>query len=141
MPRSKTPFTGVDPAGAELTSSENWLDLARRQFDAVLRLQPGWDSNGADAPDPKLVGAAKALLENLCAGGSFPKPHISPTRSGGIQFEWEADGRYFEIEVTGEREATYLYQDTAARIEEAGTLREGEGRGKLLAYVDRVTSE
>jgi hypothetical protein len=68
----------------------------------------------------------------------LPKPHINPTRDGGVQFDWEEGPRYFEIEVQGAGEASYLWRDDAAAVEEEGTISEGKPLDAVLQFVQRV---
>jgi len=119
-----------------------WLPLVRSQMQAIASLPQGWDSYGAPRPDARLVSAAQGLVECLAQVADLPQPHVNPTRSGGVQFEWEAHGRYFELEIVAERAAEYLYCDEVARVEEAGNVFEGESLEQVLAYLRRVgTSE
>jgi len=85
-------------------------------------LPQGWDSNGAAPPIPTVIVGAESLLLSLCHDPALPQPHIHPTRSGGVQFEWENGSRYFEIEVQGERAATYFYSDDDTRTETNGLI-------------------
>ena len=62
----------------------------------------------------------------------------SPTPAGGVQFEWEAGQRYFEIEIVGERAAECLYCDDAAHVEETGNLFEEESLEQVVAYIRSV---
>ena len=55
-----------------------------------------------------------------------------------MQFEWESGQRYFELEITAERAAEYLYCDDAARVEKTGDLFEGESLEEVLALISRV---
>lgn len=111
------------------SGSPPWVERALLQLDRISRLAPGWDSHGAAAPDERLVNAGRSLLLFLWASSqpsrSMGEPHVSPTRSGGVQFEWENGGCYFEIEIATEREATWLFQDVATRVEEEGTYALG----------------
>ena len=116
----------------------DWFEDALEQFRAIVGLPSGWDSNNAARPDPKLVQVAAALLYRLAKSRRVSKPHINPTRSGGIQFEWEAGPRSFEVEVVGEDCAAYLFQDHAARLEEEGQLSPVEPLDVVAGYIERV---
>jgi hypothetical protein len=116
----------------------HWLEQAARQFRAIANLPHGWDSYGSPPPDADKLEAGWRLLLRLCQAGDLPKPHINPTRDGGVQFDWEEGPRYFEIEVKGPAEATYLWCDEAAGAEETGTISEGEPLDAVVAFVRRV---
>jgi len=102
-----------------------WPDITI-ELQAIASLPGRWDSHGAPSPDVNKVEAAAGLLFCLCQNTDLPKPHVNPTRNGGVQFEWEVGERYFEIEVVAERAATYLYCDDAAHMEETGDIFEDE---------------
>jgi hypothetical protein len=115
-----------------------WLEQARRQLDAIAGLPQGWDSHGSPPPETRNVEAAWTLLVCLCQAAGLPKPHISPTPSGGVQFEWEQGPRYFEVELVTERAAVYLFCDDDAAVEECGQIFEEESLEPVLRYVWRV---
>jgi len=116
----------------------SWLPNVWEQLETLASLPDGWDSYGAPSPDLNKVKAAWELLNCLCDATDMPRPHVNPTRSGGVQFEWEVGNRYFELEVVGERAATYLYCDDAAKVEETGDLFEGESLESVLGYISKV---
>ena len=99
-----------------------WLSDALEQLQAIATLPDGWDSYGAPAPDTDKVESAWSLLFCLCVNTDLPQPFVNPTRNGGVQFEWEAGSRYFELELVDEGAAAYLYCDTAAQVEETGSI-------------------
>lgn len=99
-----------------------WLYIARKQLDAIEDLPRGWDSHGADSPNPAIVEAARTLLRCLRSGGDFPKPHINPTPTGGVQFEWVSDSLYLEVDVDDDVHATFFFQDRNAGIEDEGEI-------------------
>lgn len=115
-----------------------WLPDVWKQLEAIAALPDGWDSYGAPSPDVHKLDAAWRLLVCLCDGTDLPRPYVNPTRNGGVQFEWEARERYFELEVVAERAATYLFCDDAARVEETGDVFEDERLEPVLAYIHRV---
>ena len=116
-----------------------WLSDVWEQLQAIAALSDGWDSYGAAAPDSNKLEAAWGLLVCLCQNTDLPKPYVNPTRDGGVQFEWEAGERYFEIEVVAERAATYLYCDDAAHVEETGSIFEEEDPLEpVRAYIRKV---
>ena len=116
----------------------DWFEQALEQFRAIVGLPPGWDSNNAAPPDPKLVQVAAVLLYRLAKSRRVSKPHINPTRRGGVQFEWETGSRSLEVEVVSESCAAYLFQDDEARIEEEGQLAPDEPLDVVAGYIQRV---
>jgi hypothetical protein len=122
----------AEPAEAD------WFEQALEQFRAIVGLPPGWDSNNATPPDPKLVQVAAALLYRLAKSHRVSKPRINPTRRGGIQFEWEAGSRSLEVEVVSEDCAAYSFQDDLARIEEEGQISPDEPLDMVTGYIQRV---
>jgi hypothetical protein len=133
------------PEGAEVevrliaeAASRPWLPFVRKQLRAIEGLPDGWDSHGAPRPDARLVRAGQALIERLAALADVPQPYVNPTRSGGVQFEWEAGDRYFELEVVAQRAAEYLYCDGTARVQDTGKVLEGESLEPIVAYIRKV---
>lgn len=62
------------------------------------------------------VRAAAELLHAFVSLGITRHPYIYPTRSGGVQFEWEQGSKYLEIEVLDGHSAAFYYEGTDARI-------------------------
>lgn len=114
-----------------------WLDDVAEQFGAIANLPEGWDTYGASRPDVRILTSGWWLLLSLCRAGAVPRPHVNPTRTGGIQFEWEEGSRDFEIEIIDENAAAYFYRDDAMALEEEGELSVGGRLGGLLEYIRR----
>src|SRR5687768_16640191 len=114
-----------------------WWPLAEKQFQALLGLSKNWDGDGASAPDPKFVEAAKTLLRALIAERVFSKPHIYPTRSGGVQLEWERGERYFEIEVVSPACVELYFSDGQSEQVEKDVCGLAE-TASLLSFIDEV---
>src|SRR5579862_7936334 len=99
------------PGSSILVPRVPWLDDALAQLDAIEKLPDGWNSNGAAAPIPELVDCGRRFLNQLRSSTTpMPQPHINPTPSGGVQFEWEDGSRYFEVEIVGENAASLLFE-------------------------------
>jgi Arc/MetJ-type ribon-helix-helix transcriptional regulator len=124
--------------GEELTEAD-WFEHALEQFRAIVGLPPGWDSNDAAPPDPKLVQVAAVLLYRLTKSRQITKPHINPTRRGGIQFEWEAGARSLEVEIVREDMFAYFFQDADTGVEEEGQLSPDEPLDVVAGYFQRLT--
>ncbi|MBI1902814.1 MAG: hypothetical protein HYS13_17080 [Planctomycetia bacterium] len=117
-----------------------WLPDALRQLEAIRQLRPGWDSRGAAPPNAATVTSAAGLAKALAAAADIARPHIHPTPSGGVQFEWEAGPRYFEIELLDGATAKYYFEDRDARDEAEGTFRGLDWLSAVAGYVRRVGS-
>lgn len=116
----------------------DWLPFVEKQLDAIASLPEGWDSYGAAAPNPTWINGARNLVECLSQAPGVPKPFVNPTRNGGVQFEWEAGERYFELEVVAERAATYYWRDHSKAEQQEGTIFEGDSLDTVVEYVRRV---
>ena len=117
-----------------------WLADVLEQLNVIASLPDGWDSHGAPTPDIYMVEAAGGLIACLANDPDLPKPYVNPTRNGGVQFEWEAGSRYFELDVVAERAATYLYCDDAKHVEETGKVFEDDFLSLVFSYIYRVGS-
>jgi hypothetical protein len=116
----------------------DWFQRALEQVRAIAALPPDWDGDGAPALDPKLVHAGESFLYRLWKTGFVSKPHINPTRRGGIQFEWETGNRSFEVEIIAADRGHWFYQDEAERVEEEGELTDLGRAEVVMDYVRRV---
>ena len=125
-------------SGGRKTRNGGWLLIAAEQLCAIAELGRGWDSYGGDAPNLATIEGAWTLLNSLHNTGLVPKPHIYPSRSGGVQFEWEERGRYLEIELLTGSEASYFYSDSSSKFETKGQLRENESLDDVVALIDRI---
>lgn len=121
-----------------VTKRNDWLPHVQTQLRAIKNLPEGWDSHGSGSPDASVVDTAEWVLRCLGIARDLPRPHVNPTPGGGVQFEWEADDRYFELEVLAERAATYLYCDDSAGVEESGEVFERESLDAIVEYICRV---
>lgn len=125
---------------AALTDRSTWIRDATAQLRAIMDLRAGWDSNGAEPPDPSIVTGALALLQCLVGDARVPKPHINPTPSGGVQFEWERGDRYFEIELVSPTEAHGYFADPDSRRGQCVTVRAGESLLPVVICIEQVYS-
>lgn len=116
----------------------DWFESAREEVESLAELGPNWDSYGADAPWRELLVSGLNMLRCLSESGHVSKPHICLTSAGGMQFEWENDDRYFEIEIVGNFAATYTYSDPAERFMKSGEVFVEEPLDFLIDYVRKV---
>ena len=95
------------------------------EIDRLAQLPAGWDSNGADRPDPEAVSASRTLLQRIVEsdlGLSCPAV-VTASRGGGIQFEWGShDSTYFELECLSADHVEYYFCDVANQIEKEGAI-------------------
>ena len=76
----------------------------------------------------------------MCSAADFSKPHVNPTRDGGVQFEWENGARYFEIEIAAEGAASFFFRNDESSVEEDGSILASESLEPVLEYVRLVMS-
>jgi len=100
----------------------DWLETATNHIISLSSLQENWDGYGADSPNPKLIGGAIGLLGFIANHSNVSIPSISPTRIGGVIFEWENDPHEIEVEIVTEGAAEYAYINTQNREEKNGCL-------------------
>lgn len=112
-------------SGAAFADLTQWRAQAYRQLMAIARLPRNWDSYGADRVDGKILASAEALLSALHEMG-VSKPHINPTRTGGIQFDWESGTRYLEIALISPNRAEYFFEDRDTLEQHEGILLAGD---------------
>ena len=117
-----------------------WLSEACERLRSLKQLRAGWDSHGGEAPDPKVIEGAVALLTKLddVADFLFSKPYVYATPAGGVQFEWESPGQYFEIECVSATEAHAYFQDREARVEEEHPFHYDDSLEPVLKYLGRL---
>lgn len=128
-------------AGDRSTSSRRatWMSAAERQLDAIENLPDGWDSHGGARPNRSIVGSGRSLLRTLAqADTRLSRPHICPTPSGGVQFQWESEPRSFEVELVDPLTANYYFVDRHAREEVDGAFRCGGLVDELIRFIRRV---
>ena len=117
----REPMMGLRIEFADATQEERLLPLVR-ECAKLLELGPGWDSYNSRAPQLHLVRAGVSLLADILSTG-IPLPHVVPTVTGGIQFEWEAGSRCLEIEVTGTNRYEVYFEDEETGEEEEIIVR------------------
>jgi hypothetical protein len=78
------------------------------------------------------------LLACLASSTAIPEPYVCPTRSGGVQFEWERGSRYFEVEVVGRFAAEYYFSDTDERSVATGEVFDGELLDPIVEFIHKV---
>src|SRR2546425_10354939 len=64
-----------------------WLTAILKEMNELLDLPPNWNSYGAHVIETEAVVRAMQLLGAVTSEAS-PRPHVVPTRRGGVQLEW-----------------------------------------------------
>lgn len=70
------------------------MDNFNATLDKILTLEDGWDGNKAKKFSEELVNWGRELANSLPEGFT-----IHPVSTGAIQFEYETDKKYFELEL------------------------------------------
>jgi hypothetical protein len=115
-----------------------WLESVADEIDSFAARPTNWDSYGADSPRRDILDGAKSLIHCIAESGVPSQPLVYPTRSGGVQFEWENGSRYFEIDVVSKSAATFHYSDAAQKEMRSGEIFERESLDDVLGYIRRV---
>lgn len=64
----------------------------------ISELEDNWDYEGAKAIPKKVIETAMGFADILT-----PVPNIFPTRRETVQFEWEKEGYYLEMEISEDK--------------------------------------
>jgi hypothetical protein len=90
-----------------------------RALDALFGLEPDWDSYGALPPSRLTLQYVWSLASALVERG-MPIPQVFPTRSGGLQLEWQRPSASLEWEIDGNLSTgVFIFDDhrTGERID------------------------
>jgi len=93
------------------------------QLQAMRLLRENWDGYGAAAPQEHVIDLARAfvgLLEVLLRKRSVAPSvlNVSPTRTGGILFDWEDGAMQHEVEINPDQSFAFLHLNkTTGHIE------------------------
>jgi len=79
------------------------------QLEAMRAVPHNWDGYGADAPRPELIAAAIEFWRGLQARPHLREPFVTPTRIGGVLFEWEHGPHQLEVELEAPAKAVFIY--------------------------------
>ncbi len=112
------------------------------QLEAMRCLSENWDGYGGAPPRPQAIDLAQDFVRLLEVLRKASEPnaqalYVSPTRTGGVQIDWEDRFREHEIEIYPDGSIEFLhYEKTTGQIEtrkftpedaaviQAGVLRE-----------------
>jgi len=95
-----------------------WLESVVRKIDDLASLSLNWDSYGSSPPGVEECQYAKSIL-SLIEQDNFPVPDIVPVSGGGIQLEWQYQGRALELEIVANSGSVNFL-----KIHEDGTAEE-----------------
>jgi hypothetical protein len=129
---------GIDAIASSASGHANWLEGVLRQLEAIRKLPNGWDSYGGDAIANDIVTAAEKFAKNLARHPQVPRPIVSPTSAGGVQFEWEANGTYFEVYFEEATEAHCYFESPSPPTEKEFTFRDGDDLHSLVKLMPGV---
>jgi hypothetical protein len=91
---SETRVTTQKPVPTHDTSSKSWMQWASNRLEAIAKLEPDWNSYGANRPSPWAIANASILLQTVydtfgrwVREKSQPQV-VAPRADGGIQIGW-----------------------------------------------------
>jgi hypothetical protein len=107
-------WSGVTP----LARATPWLRAAYRKISELAQLEENWDTYNSRPIQPAAIEQASGALDFL-SSIDLPPPQIFPVPGGGLQLEFEQDGRELEIEFLPDGSTGYLM------VANNGEMREG----------------
>lgn len=122
FPALNDALIGETPLTRQPPGSPEWLERLKNVLNRILSLPENWDSYGAAEPDPETVRSAYGFLLFLCQETGVAEPHASPTRNGGILFEWVKEPHELEVDIMTPHTATYVYENTETQSSQTGQL-------------------
>jgi len=111
------------------------LVSAKARAEEIRALPERWDSYNATIASQSTLDFALNFLRNAATmfaayKDELPTPFLVPTSSGGVQFEWEIEGRELELEIPRPNSFQYLrvagdeeIEDSASRWEAMRLIR------------------
>jgi hypothetical protein len=116
------------------------------QLDAMLQLPPNWDGYGAGPIEPGIVDWAKdfvAYFEALQSLQGIDRGiRVYPSRTGGVQIEWEDSRFERELELNPDGSIGLLHVEKATGAMREETFRPGKAAvapGFLLSLGEIAT--
>lgn len=98
------------------TEPAEWLCEVTEQIQRLADLEKNWDSYGAEPIDPKSIGHAVRLVEQLAMYERIEKPLITPTSNGHVGLEVLCKNRKLDMDIEPTGRINFL-----AEIEETTT--------------------
>ena len=127
QPRGPLAARGQARNGREGMSIESLLANLR----AFHELQPGWDSYGALAPNPRAVDAAERVLRVIYRMGLAVPDCVVPTNRGGVVIEWPAGNCDIAVDAEKPGEARCVFD----LVDPEDT----EGAGPFMLLLTQIT--
>lgn len=120
MATSITAFCGnaAWSSATPLARATPWLRAALHKISELARLAENWDSYNSRPIQSAAIEQASKAIESL-SDVNLPAPQIFPVPGGGLQLEFEQDGRELEIEFLPDGSTAYLM------VANNGEMREG----------------
>ena len=113
-----------------------WWDQTMEQLRATRSLGENWDGYGAATPRAEIIQSAVGFLHFLSTYASVPAPYITPTRAGGVLFEWEQGPHQLEVDICTRDVASYVYLNRQTDLSISGSLfRDSADDGQFLEIV------
>jgi hypothetical protein len=122
-------WSGVTP----VVNSTAWLRAAQHKISELAQLADNWDSYGSRPIQPKAIEQTSEALRHLSAI-NLPLPQIFPVPGGGLQIEFEYNGRELEIEFLPDGSIGYLLVAQNGEMHEGSIPAGSKGDLHRLAY-------
>ncbi|HEX9271499.1 MAG TPA: hypothetical protein VGA01_04710 [Candidatus Binatia bacterium] len=116
-----------------LARATPWLRAAQHKISELARLAENWDSYGSRPIQSMAIEQASIAIEHL-SDISLPPPQIFPVPGGGLQLEFEQDGRELEIEFLPDGSTEYLMVASNGAMREDSIPSGSKGGLNRLAY-------
>lgn len=116
-----------------LTRATPWLRAAQHKISELTQLQENWDSYGSPPIQPSAIEQASESLKYLSVL-HLPHPQIFPVPGGGLQIEFQQEGRELEIEFLPDGSIEYLMVATDNEMREGSILPSSSGDLYRLAF-------
>jgi hypothetical protein len=110
-----------------------WLREAQHKVFELTQLRENWDSYGSRRIQQAAIEQTSAALRHLSMI-NLPSPQIFPVPGGGLQLEFEQDGRELEIEFLPDGSTEYLMVDSNGEMREGSIPTGSKGDLYRLAY-------
>jgi hypothetical protein len=105
-------YRGSPKDAAYLASPEREQAMAWDQtideLHSIMQLRDDWDGLGARAPSPALAVMALRVAESFRDRKMIPPGSVVASLGGTVVFEWQIDGFYTELEITGPYDAEVM---------------------------------
>lgn len=120
--------TDDDEDGISIESNISPIEVSpicqqiEQKINEFLSYKNRWDTYKAEAPSSATLKFALEFIKNAYLvlynhSISIPETFVVPTKAGGIQFEWEIEGRELELEIVAKNTFKYLAIDNETEKE------------------------